>query len=35
MTEQEVSYDAVVRAEIAIEILNQARACLLYTSRCV
>ncbi|MCA0338786.1 hypothetical protein [Shinella sp.] len=26
MTEQEVSYDAVVRAEIAIEILNQARA---------
>ena len=26
MTEQEVSYDAIVRAEIAIEILNQARA---------
>ena len=26
MTEQETSYDAIVRAEIAIEILNQARA---------
>ena len=26
MTEQEVPYDAIVRAEIAIEILNQARA---------
>ncbi|WLS00655.1 hypothetical protein [Shinella sumterensis] len=26
MTEQEVSYDVIVRAEIAIEILNQARA---------
>ncbi len=26
MTEQEVSYDAIVRAEIAIEILNRARA---------
>lgn len=26
MTEQEVSHDAIVRAEIAIEILNQARA---------
>jgi len=26
MTEQEASYDAIVRAEIAIEILNQARA---------
>ncbi|WPE24323.1 hypothetical protein [Shinella zoogloeoides] len=26
MTEQEAPYDAIVRAEIAIEILNQARA---------
>lgn len=26
MTEQETSYDAIVRTEIAIEILNQARA---------
>lgn len=26
MTDQEVPYDAIVRAEIAIEILNQARA---------
>ena len=26
MTEQEIPYDAIVRAEIAIEILNQARA---------
>ena len=26
MTKQEVPYDAIVRAEIAIEILNQARA---------
>ncbi|CAK7260951.1 MULTISPECIES: hypothetical protein [unclassified Shinella] len=26
MTEQEVPYDAIVRAEIAIEILNQARS---------
>lgn len=26
MTEQEVPYDAIVRAEIAIEILNHARA---------
>lgn len=28
MTEQEFPYDAIVRAEIAIEILNQARAIL-------
>ena len=28
MTEQEAPYDAIVRAEIAIEILNQARAIL-------
>jgi hypothetical protein len=26
MTEQETSYDAIIRTEIAIEILNQARA---------
>ncbi|WP_338811529.1 hypothetical protein V2V90_24660 (plasmid) [Agrobacterium leguminum] len=26
MTEQEISYDAIIRAEVAIEILNQARA---------
>lgn len=26
MAEQEISYDAIVRAEIAIEIINQARA---------
>ncbi|WP_288972087.1 hypothetical protein [uncultured Mesorhizobium sp.] len=26
MTEQEIPYDAIVRVEIAIEILNQARA---------
>lgn len=26
MTEQEISYDAIIRTEIAIEILNQARA---------
>lgn len=26
MAEQEISYDAIVRAEIAVEILNQARA---------
>ena len=26
MAEQEISYDAIVRTEIAIEILNQARA---------
>lgn len=26
MTEQEISYDAIIRAEIAIEILNKARA---------
>ncbi len=26
MTEQETSYDAIVKTEIAIEILNQARA---------
>lgn len=26
MTEQEIPYDAIIRAEIAIEILNQARA---------
>ncbi|CAN7633230.1 MULTISPECIES: hypothetical protein [Rhizobium/Agrobacterium group] len=26
MAEQEISYDAIVRAEIAIELINQARA---------
>ncbi len=26
MAEQEISYDAIIRTEIAIEILNQARA---------
>jgi hypothetical protein len=26
MSEQEISYDAIVRAEIAIELINQARA---------
>ena len=26
MTEQEIQYDAIVRTEVAIEILNQARA---------
>ncbi|MQB07128.1 hypothetical protein DXT91_23870 [Agrobacterium tumefaciens] len=31
MTEQEISYDAIIRTEIAIEILNQARA--IVTSR--
>lgn len=26
MVEQEISYDAIVRAEVAIELINQARA---------